>query len=95
MSQLMEHVVSGVKVRFSPVQHPLCLNLELDFWFSSDNSLNFELNLQFRFSSVRTRFEPIITKEFLLKGFYLLHYLHIYIVKFEACSKLHRKCSSS
>src|SRR6266700_1815204 len=44
-------ISSGVKVQFSPVQHPFCLNLELNFWFGSDKSLNFELNLQFRFSS--------------------------------------------
>ena len=42
---------SGVKVWFSLVQHPLCLNFELDFWFSSGKSLNFELNLWFQFSS--------------------------------------------
>ena len=44
-------LTSGVKVRFSPVQRPLCLNLELDFWFGSGKSLNFEPNLRFRFSS--------------------------------------------
>ena len=47
----LDRLASGVKVWFSPVQHPLCLNLELDFWFSSGKSLNFEPNLQFQFSS--------------------------------------------
>ena len=65
----MHYLHSGVKIQFSLVQHPLCLNLELDFWFGSDNSVNFELDLQFRFSSVQTWFDPfkIITKKFLLK----------------------------
>ena len=79
-------VNSGVKVWFSPVQHPLCLNLELDFQFGSDNSLNFELDLQFRFSSVQTWFKPfkIITKEFLLKRLLfttLSTYLHCWVLK--------------
>ena len=81
---------SGVKVRFSPVQHPFFLNPELDFWFSSDKSLNFEPNLRFRSSSVRTQFKPfkIITKKFSLKKLIFtiltIYWLHIYISKFEA-----------
>jgi hypothetical protein len=72
-------ISSGVKVQFSPVQHPFFPNPELDFWFGSDKSLNFELNLRFRSSSVRTQFEPfkIITKKFPLKKlfFYYIDYI--------------------
>jgi hypothetical protein len=50
--------ISGGKVRFSSVQTVICLNLELNFWFSSGQFLNLELNLRFRFSSGSNWFEP-------------------------------------
>ena len=77
---------SGVKVQFSPVQHPFFLNPELDFWFSSDKSLNFEPNLWFRSSLNHSKL--CITKKFPLKKLFftiltiLTTYLHFQVWSF-------------
>ena len=47
---------SDGKVWFSLVQGLLCLNPELDHWFSSGIFLNLELNPWFRFKTVQFRF---------------------------------------
>ena len=44
---------SDAMVQFGPVQRTLCLNLELDLWFSSSRLLNLGLDLEGPVQQVR------------------------------------------